>query len=470
MRQKILSFLTAGALTAALALPLAAGAAPADLAPGAWYTKAVSYCLENDIITPDRYGDFNPDEPMTRGMIAAALYQLSDRPEVDLTPEEFESGEESKDKPEEGEEPESAESPFLDVDLDDPDADAILWAWQEGLFTGYDDGTFGPDIPVSREQLSVILWNSLGHPLAYLRAPFTDRPEISKWAINAVEWAWYAGLIGGQPDGTFDPAGTTTRAQAAVIFMNYDQTFIHIPEAVDPGPIAPNRYDGSKYVKKGDFLTYTGEGPSYIGIDVSAHQKDIDWKQVAAAGVDFAMIRVGYRGYSVGSINKDAYFDYNIKNALANGIEVGVYFFSQAMNETEALEEARQTLDWIRGYDITYPVVFDWEQVDKDISRTKDADGATTTRCAQAFCQVVEDAGYIAMTYGSPSKIYAGGLDLAQLQEYPFWLAHYTTDWVPTSFRYHYNMWQYSSNGAVPGIPTRVDLNVCHTDFSKWKK
>ena len=88
----------------------------------------------------------------------------------------------------------------------------------------------------------------------------------------------------------------------------------------------------------------------------------------------------------------------------------------------------------------------------------------------EVFCDIIEEAGYIPMTYGSPSKIYAGGLDLAQLQDWPFWLAHYTTGWVPTSFRYHYHMWQYSSSGTVPGIPVKVDLNLCLTDWSDWGK
>ena len=467
MRQnkRIFRSLTAGLLALAMALSLpAAGAALTDVSGDMWYAKAVNYCYENGLMEAGPDGSFSPDTPMTRAMVAQALYALNDRPTVDLTPEEHESGAAGQ---EETEAPAEVESPFSDVALDDPCADAILWSWQEGLFTGYDDGRFGPDEPVTREQFSVILWHTLGEPLAQIGAPFADKAEIAGWSIDAVEWAWYVGLISGKPGNLFDPRGTTTRAQAAAILMNYDLTFLH-PETSEPGDVPPNTYDSDAFVTQNGFLTYRGDAPSYVGIDVSSHQKQIDWAQVAAAGVDFAMIRVGYRGYTVGSINQDAYFQYNIENALKNGLEVGVYFFSQAMTEEEALEEARQTLEWIRGYDITYPVVFDWEEVSDEDSRTKDADGKTVTECAQAFCQAVEDAGYIAMTYGSPSKIYAGGLDLAQLQDYPFWLAHYTTGWVPTSFRYHYHMWQYSSTGSVPGIQGNVDLDLCLTDFSQW--
>ena len=205
------------------------------------------------------------------------------------------------------------------------------------------------------------------------------------------------------------------------------------------------------------------------GLDVSAHQKEIDWRRVAATGMDFAMIRAGYRGYTQGTIRKDEYFDYNMRNALANGLEVGVYFFSQALTPAEAEEEARLVLEWIQDYPVTYPVVFDWERQDKDDSRTQGAGGNTVTACALAFCKVISDAGYTPMTYGSPSKIYKDSLMLDRLQEYPaFWLAHYTIDTAPTSFRYRYNMWQYTSSGRVDGIEGNVDLNICLTDWSTW--
>ena len=470
MKHKTLRSLAAGLLAVAMTLPLpasAAGTKLSDVPENSWYTAAVEYCWEKGMMEATDALEFLPEAPLTRAMVAAALYQIYDRPQVSLEQEEFESGtEEDEDLDQQDQ---ALTSPFSDVDLDDPDANAILWAWKEGLVTGYDDGRFGPDDKVTREQLAVILWHTLGEPLSQVAAPFADRKSIASWSIDAVEWAWSVGLISGKPGNLFDPTGTATRAQGAVILMNYDLSFIHVPET-EPGPIPSNDYDSGRFVVKNGFLTYTGDAPSYIGVDVSSHQKQIDWTQVAGAGVDFAMIRAGYRGYTVGSINKDAYFDYNIQNALRNGLEVGVYFFSQATTEEEAREEALQLLEWIEGYDITYPVVFDWEEVSDSDSRTKDTDGETVTKCAKVFCDIIEEAGYIPMTYGSPSKIYAGGLDLAQLQDWPFWLAHYTTGWVPTSFRYHYHMWQYSSSGTVPGIPVKVDLNLCLTDWSDWGK
>ena len=465
--------LTAGVLTLCALLPgpaaLAASSSFSDVPEDAWYADAVAYCTQRELMDPASPDEFVPGGLMTRAMLAEALYRLNDRPVVSLEGEDFDSGSQEVDREHEEEE---AVYPFSDVDPEDPCADAILWAWQEGFIGGYDDGTFGPDDPITREQMAAIFWQTRGRQLAQKAAPFSDLREVSSWAINAVEWAWYVGLMSGRETGAFDYAGYTTRAEGAAILRTYDQLFLHVPEGEDPGAsagdLAPNRYDSGAFVVEDGFLTYRGDAPSYVGIDVSSHQGQIDWAQVAAAGVDFAMIRAGYRGYYNPTLNQDAYFTYNIQQALAHGLEVGVYFFSQAVTVEEAREEAYQLLEWIDGYDITYPVVFDWESVDDEDSRTRNTDGETVTECALAFCEIIEEAGYLPMTYGSPSKIYAGGIDLAQLQDYPFWLAHYTTDWAPTSFRYHYHTWQYASDGSVPGIEGRVDLDLCLTDFSSW--
>lgn len=438
-----------------------------DVSDQAWYADAVEYCWDREILDGVSSTEFDPEGLVTRAVLAEALYRLNDRPVVTLDEEDFDSGSQELDEGEAAQEP---EYPFSDVDPDDPFADAILWAWQEGFISGYDDGTFGPDDPITREQMAVIFWQTQGRKLSQLAAPFTDLKEVSDWAINAVEWVWYVGLMSGKDNNLFDYAGYTTRAEGAAILRAYDQAFLHVPEepGESSGELPANRYDSDAFVVEDGFLTYQGDAPSYVGIDVSSHQGLIDWAQVAGAGVDFAMIRAGYRGYYNPTLNQDAYFEYNMENALANGLEVGVYFFSQAVTVEEAREEAYQLLEWIEDYDITYPVVFDWESVDDEYSRTRDTDGETVTECALAFCQIIEEAGYLPMTYGSPTKIYAGGIDLTQLQDYPFWLAHYTTDWVPTSFRYHYHMWQYSSDGSVPGIEGRVDLDLCLTDFSSW--
>ena len=234
-------------------------------------------------------------------------------------------------------------------------------------------------------------------------------------------------------------------------------------------PVPANTYSAEDFVVAGGFLTYDGDGPSYVGVDVSAHQGEIDWEKVAAAGVEFAMIRAGYRGYTEGGIFQDEYFVQNMEGALAAGLKVGVYFFSQATSEQEAVEEARQVLEWIAPYDVTWPVVFVWERESQEGSRTLDTSGETITDCTIAFCREVEEAGCLPMVYFSPSKGY-DELDLERLLDWPFCLAHYTQDWSATSFRYHFAMWQYTSTGTVDGISTNVDLNLCLTDFEQWRQ
>lgn len=462
----ILSILTAGALALSLSLPLPA-AALSDVDSGDWFADAVEHCLKNDIMDAAADGVFAPQAPMTRAVLAQALYRLAGSPPV--------AGSDPVYDPER----EAQQYPFSDVDAAGPWGDPILWAWRAGLMSGYPDGRFRPEDPLTREQMAAVFWQAQGRQPAGQTASFTDRNKIAAWAVNGVEWVWSVGLMTGKDGGRFDPAGTTTRAECAVILRNYDQRFVSPPEEPEPDlpapdfisqPIPPNRYDSERFVLGEDgFLTYEDRRTvSRIGIDVSSHQKQIDWEQVADAGVEFAIIRAGYRGYTEGSLYKDSYFTYNIQHALDNGIEVGVYFYSQALTPQEAAEEAKLVLGWIEDYEITYPVVFDWEEVSEDTSRTKDAPGETVTACALTFCSLVEEAGYIPMTYGSPSKVYNGGIQLEYLQDWPFWLAHYTVDQAPTSFRYHFDMWQYTSNGEVPGIPTRVDVNLCLTDWSEW--
>ena len=420
-----------------------------DVDVGAWYAMPAEFCYQHGLIE-GAGGDFNPNAPLTRDVLARALYRLEGRP-----------------APETG----GDEAPFTDVGPDHPDLAAIRWAKDSGVISGYPDGTFHPEASITREEIAVMLWCGQGRPEAG-EPDYTDGADVSDWAAAAVGWAQSAGVMIGD-NGYFYPKGNTIRAHAASLVMNLGKEFygledVSFPTRTEPDP---NPYISENFsLDDNGYLSYHGDVPSYRGIDVSAHQKEIDWAQVAGAGMDFAMIRAGYRGYTAGTLNKDAYFEANIRGALANGLEVGVYFFSQAMTPREAEEEAYLLLDWIKDYPITYPVVFDWEEINKPDARSYGASGDTVTACARTFCKIIEDAGYTPMTYGSPNKIYKGGLRLGELQDWPaFWLAHYTKNTVPTSFRYHYSMWQYSSTGRVPGIEGNVDLDICLTDWSAWK-
>lgn len=211
----------------------------------------------------------------------------------------------------------------------------------------------------------------------------------------------------------------------------------------------------SKGVKS---YTENGEKVSTFGIDVSVHQGDIDWEKVKADGVDFAIIRLGYRGYESGEICLDKNFEKNIEGATEAGIDVGVYFFSQATTVSEALEEAEFTLSYIEDYDITYPVVYDWEVIGESDARTDNISVETLTKCADAFLTAVENEGYSPMLY-SNVKTALLKFDLSQLTRYPLWIAEYK---YSPSFYYDAAMWQYTAEGEIDGIDHEVDLNICY--------
>lgn len=220
------------------------------------------------------------------------------------------------------------------------------------------------------------------------------------------------------------------------------------------------------YYDENDYIRYEVDGKeALVGIDVSIYQQTIDWAQVAEAGVDFAMIRVARRGYGEeGNLGMDVHYVENIVGATQHGIDVGVYFFSQATSIWEVDEEITLLLSLIHSYDITYPVVFDWEFIStSDWARTDYVTGEEITAMAKYFCEKVESAGYTPAVYFNMDMGYRY-LDLSELTDYTFWLSELNP--VPR-FYYHFDMWQYSFTGTVPGIQGYVDLNLSFRDFAK---
>ncbi|MDY4224371.1 MAG: glycoside hydrolase family 25 protein [Candidatus Limivicinus sp.] len=205
-------------------------------------------------------------------------------------------------------------------------------------------------------------------------------------------------------------------------------------------------------------IEYTGTDYDVLrGVDVSEHQLDIDWKQVAASGVDYAYIRVGWRGYTEGGLFEDAYFERNIQGALDAGLHVGVYMFSQAVTVQEAIEEADFVLERIWKYNVTLPVVFDWEKIEAAEARSHGLTMELRTDCARAFCETVKSAGYVPCVYFNRNLGYYG-YDLTRLTDYEFWFS------LPESgfpnFYYACDMWQYSFTETVPGIAEPTDMNL----------
>lgn len=197
-----------------------------------------------------------------------------------------------------------------------------------------------------------------------------------------------------------------------------------------------------------------------LGIDVSKWQKEIDWEKVKADGIDFAIIRCGYRGAASGWLVEDPYFEQNMKGATAAGIKVGVYFFTQALNAVEAVEEASMVVSLIRDYELEYPVFIDTESAGGN-GRADELDEATRTEVCEAFCSTVRNAGYQSGVYASRNW-YDKMVDVDRLNRFVIWLAEYRK--VP-EFEGYYHMWQYTSQGKVDGIEGKVDLNISYLGY-----
>lgn len=227
------------------------------------------------------------------------------------------------------------------------------------------------------------------------------------------------------------------------------------PEETVPHITLPaNLYGPEDFAYQGDYLACTA-GSALLGVDVSSHQGQIDWEQVRAAGMEFAIIRVGYRGYTSGGIYEDEYARANLEGARAAGLKVGVYFYSQALDEGEARREAQYCIDFLRGESLDLPVVFDWEYAGED-TRSADMTSDALMACTRAFCEKVEEAGYEAMIYFNP-HVAENLLRLEELQEYPHWLAMYTDQ---MTWPHEIDMWQYTATGSVPGIEGDTDINL----------
>ena len=202
---------------------------------------------------------------------------------------------------------------------------------------------------------------------------------------------------------------------------------------------------------------------SYKGIDVSKHQGAIDWRKVKNAGISFAMIRSGYRGYTEGYIYEDNKFKENVKNAYSNGIKIGVYFYSSAINEKEAIDEANYVLNLINKYDmksyITYPIAIDIE--DFEDTRNYNLSIQERTSIVNSFCETIKNNGFKPMIY-SYTYYLETKLDMDKLTQYDTWIADYYGN---TWYKRKYTIWQYSDKGKIDGIVGDVDLNYSYNNY-----
>lgn len=266
-------------------------------------------------------------------------------------------------------------------------------------------------------------------------------------------------------DGIIDPISQPLENYILMSGKNRERFLIPISDE-----IAPNTLDFRNWIKAEDTednigryeYIQDGEVVSICGIDVSKYQGNIDWNKVKASGVEYAIIRLGYRGMNEGTLELDPYYKENIKNATAAGVKVGIYFFSQAKNVEEAVEEAEFVLEHIKDYAIEYPVVFDTEEVTTYDARANGLTRAERTDCCIAFCEEMKQAGYTPMIYAN-TRYMVMGLELERLNDYDKWFAYYGSSHI---FPYEFTMLQYSDTGRVPGIEGAVDLDVSFVNYA----
>ena len=216
---------------------------------------------------------------------------------------------------------------------------------------------------------------------------------------------------------------------------------------------------GAKYSFGSDGALITNSSSGIMGIDVSKWNGTIDWTAVKNSGVNYAIIRCGYRGSSTGALIQDPKFKANIQGAQAAGIKVGVYFFTQAINEVEAVEEASMVLNLIKGYKLSYPVFID---VESSGGRADGIDKNTRTAAVNAFCKTIQNGGYTAGIYANKTW-FESKMNTGSLTGYKIWLAQYTAK--PTYSATRYDMWQYTSKGKVSGISGNVDMNISYLGY-----
>ncbi len=228
---------------------------------------------------------------------------------------------------------------------------------------------------------------------------------------------------------------------------------------------AKNTYDNDNFViDENGMMTYyiDNEVASCMGVDLSEFQGEVDFEKLKEQGFTFVILRIGGRYYSQeGGMYVDTNLHNYYKGAIDAGLKVGGYFFSQATNEEEGVEEAQYAIDQIRGMKFDYPIAFDWETIEGDSARTDDVSGENLTNAAIAFCDAVEENGFKSIIYSNTNLMYYK-YDLERLKDYEFWVADYENH---PSMYYNFTMWQYNVEGQVDGIDGPVDMNICMKNY-----
>ena len=449
---KIFSAFLACAMIASLAAPAAladeetaSDAAPtasaeaktfSDVASGSWYYTYVTDLTTAGVVGGYPNGTFNPNGTTTAGEALKLILLASGCDKQAATGSNWASG-------------------YLD------------YAVKQGYVVSGEITDL--NVPISRALIAKIAAKALDVTSTGF-SPFADTNDVYATAL------YECGIITGSHDASgekvFLPSDSIKRSEISAIIWRINTSDVHAGQIKYLGEwidvldgVAASSYKSELFSTDGSGrAAYSGQSFE-TGVDVSSYQGVVDWNAVAADGISFAFIRVGYRGWgSAGTMNADKNFEQNIRGATAAGLKVGVYFYSQAITEDEAVEEAQFVLNAISGYDVKYPVVFDWEYVSRSDARTYSLTSSMLGKCANAFCSTVENAGYKGVVYVNKYTGYKK-YDLRDVTKYDLWLAEYN---VPSpTFYYDFKIWQYGDAGSVSGISGKADMDISFNDYSK---
>lgn len=285
-------------------------------------------------------------------------------------------------------------------------------------------------------------------------------PAGDGFALKQPKFGAYVGLNYEDPNSTRVIRPIPEPIENPVVLSSSGTGRYYLPRYTEVGQHSYN-WNNLEFAANGfrELYDENGKKISRMGIDVSKYNKEIDWEKVKSAGIDFAIVRIGFRGVSEGTVEEDPYAKDNVIGAKEAGLDVGVYFYTQAISEAEAVEEAEFVLQKLEEYetDITLPVVIDTELYEsKKNARGNLLSREERTKCLLAFCETIEKAGYKPMVYAS-TRWSILNYDRDALAKYPFWFAYYGDT---VSYRYDFDIWQYTSEGTVPGIEGGVDLDI----------
>ena len=481
LRKKLLCLCLIGCLTLGCALPAAAQSGYSGVPEGIWYYDYVADLSQKNVINGYPDGTFRPDGTVTWGEALKLILRAVGYPEAPQIDDHWASGYLGLAMsygfvPETGEYRLDTPITRLEVArlaaramglyntlMQTPFADcsdsSVLALYGAGILEGMEINgqlCFGGEQSLLRSQISAIIWRIERYRPAYSEGGLipdggADAPAENPGPSDSPALTPEGGQPQ-QPDNTPPEAELPPVQEEPPKTITYNNDTVNVLEDVPVFAYDPQSF----YLENGRMHCSDDNVKLVHGIDVSAHQGAIDWDKVRADGIDFAILRAAYRGYTAGSLNRDSTFDINIHDAARAGLDVGVYIFSQAISVEEAIEEADYLLEIIAPYHITGPVVFDWEVIGTKNARTYGLDTETLCAAANAFCRRIAQAGYTPMVYFNP---YCGYVkyDLSEIMDYDFWFAQYKAQ---PDFYYNFQMWQYTSSGKVNGIQGNVDLDV----------